>query len=112
MRAPQSQIIHKVAWLYHIQGMRQEDIGESLGISRATVVNYLKRAREIGAVTIRVPARLFRDDVTARHIENELGLQMVWVIPDGSDGPAVDFSQAAGMVLLELVKPNSQMGLG
>lgn len=111
MRPPQEHIIHKAAWLYYGQGMRQEDIAEALGLSRATVINYLKRARDIGAVTIRVPAGLFRDDVLARRLEDALGLQMVWVIPDGSDGPAADFSLAAGMVLLDLVQPDSLMGL-
>lgn len=111
MRPPQDHIIHKAAWLYYGQGMRQEDIAEALGLSRATVINYLKRARDIGAVTIRVPAGLFRDDVLARRLEDALGLQMVWVIPDGSDGPAVDFARAAGMVLLDLVQPDSLMGL-
>ncbi|WP_284164488.1 sugar-binding transcriptional regulator [Frigidibacter sp. SD6-1] len=111
MRAPQEHVIHKAAWFYHIQGMRQEDIAEALGLSRATVINYLKRARDIGAVTIRVPAGLFRDDVLARRLEDGLGLKMVWVVPDGSDGPEVNFSQAAGMVLLDLVQPDSLMGL-
>jgi DNA-binding transcriptional regulator LsrR (DeoR family) len=111
MRAPPEHMIHKAAWFYYIQGMRQEDIAEALGLSRATVINYLKRARDIGAVTIRVPAGLFRDDVLARQIEDTLGLQMVWVIPDGTDGPEVNFSQAAGMVLLDLLQPNSLMGL-
>lgn len=111
MRAPQDQLIHKAAWLYHVQGERQEDIAEALGLSRATVINYLKRAREMGAVTISVPAGLFRDDVFARRLEQAFGLQMVWIIPDDGDAPSVNFSQAAGMVLLELVKPNSLMGL-
>lgn len=111
MRAPQEQIIHKAAWLYYVRGMRQEDIAEALGLSRATVINYLRRARDIGAVTIRVPAGLFRDDVLARQLEDRLDLEMVWVIPDGNGGSAADFSQAAGMVLLDLVRPDSLIGL-
>ena len=36
---------------------------------------------------------------------------MVWVIPEGNGGSAADFSQAAGMVLLDLVRPDSLVGL-
>lgn len=111
MRAPQEQLIHKAAWLYYVQGMRQEAVADALGISRGTVVGYLKRARDIGAVSIRVPTGLFRDDVLARRLEDAHGLAMAWIVPDGSDGPAFGFAQAAGMVLLDLLRPNSLMGL-
>jgi DNA-binding transcriptional regulator LsrR (DeoR family) len=111
MRAPGDQIIHKAAWLYYAQGMRQEDIADALGISRGTVVAYLKKARDIGAVSIRVPTGLFREDVLARRIEDHFGLRSVWIIPDGSDGTRMDFNIAAATVFLDLVKPHSKVGL-
>lgn len=111
MRAPGDQIIHKAAWLYYTQGMRQEDICEVLGISRGTVVTYLKKARDIGAVSIRVPTGLFREDVRARRIEDHFGLRSVWIIPDGSDGARMDFSIAAAMVFQDLLKPKNKVGL-
>lgn len=40
--------VTEVAWLYYHDGLNQKDIAEALGISRATVVNYLQEARERG----------------------------------------------------------------
>ena len=42
------------AWLYYEERMTQEEIAEQLGVSRATVVNFLQEARDRNVVTIAV----------------------------------------------------------
>lgn len=111
MRSPIEQLIHKAAWLYYGQGLRQEVVAEMLGISRGTVVNYLKRARDVGAVSIRMTSGVFREDLLARRLEDLLGLETVWIIPDGTEGPAIDFSLAAGAILLEMVSSGQKIAL-
>jgi DNA-binding transcriptional regulator LsrR (DeoR family) len=39
MRAPPA--VRAVAWLYHVDGMQQENIASAMGISRRTVINRL-----------------------------------------------------------------------
>ena len=47
------------SWLYYQEGMTQNDIAQTMGISRATVITYLNEARERGIVNISIePARL------------------------------------------------------
>jgi len=43
-------VVIGVAWMYYQDGMNQKDIADKLGISRATVVNYLQEARERGYI--------------------------------------------------------------
>jgi RNA polymerase sigma-70 factor (ECF subfamily) len=38
--------LRAVAWLYHVEGLGQQEIAEQLGISRRTVVNYLSAFSE------------------------------------------------------------------
>ena len=111
MRTPSDQIIHKTAWLYYGQGLRQEAIAEALGISRGSVVNYLKRAKDVGAVSIRLPTGIFREDVLARRLEDAMGLKNIWIIPDGTDGTPFDYSVAAGQIILDQVKAGDKIGL-
>jgi RNA polymerase sigma-70 factor (ECF subfamily) len=44
MRAPAH--LRTVAWLYHVEGLAQQEIADELGISRRTVVNYLSAFNE------------------------------------------------------------------
>lgn len=37
------------AWLYYVDQLTQSDIAKILGMSRATIVNYLQEARERGS---------------------------------------------------------------
>ena len=111
MRIPSEDLIHKTAWLYYGHGMRQEAIATALGISRGSVVNYLKRARDVGAVSIRLPTGVFCEDVLARRIEELLGINMLFIIPDSTTNLPFNFSVAAGQIILEQIKPNHKVGL-
>ena len=42
------------AWLYYEERMTQEEVADRLGVSRASVVNFLQEARDRGVVTIAV----------------------------------------------------------
>src|SRR5579872_1353571 len=42
------------AWLYYEERMTQEEVAEQLGVSRASVVNFLQEARDRSIVTIAV----------------------------------------------------------
>ena len=62
------QIIHKAAWLYYTHGLRQDEVAKRLEISRASIAMYLRRAREMGIVTITTSSELFSDEVLAREL--------------------------------------------
>ena len=39
-------VVTWAAWLYYIDQMTQIDVAKAIGVSRASVVNYLQEARE------------------------------------------------------------------
>jgi len=49
-----------IAWLTYVDGMLQQEVAETLGVSRRTVVNYLNQVR------VRLEQRTRRDLVVAR----------------------------------------------
>jgi DNA-binding transcriptional regulator LsrR (DeoR family) len=107
------QMMHKAAWLYYTHGLRQDEVASSLGISRASVVAYLRRAREAGIVSISMSAQLFADDVLARELEDATGLKSVWIVPENR--PAIDPSSempvVAASVFLELINKGDRIGV-
>ena len=48
----------KVAWLYYMEGMTQDEISKTLGLSRSRVLRILASSRQSGMVQIRVTTKL------------------------------------------------------
>lgn len=107
------QIVHKAAWLYYSHGLRQDEVAQQLGISRASVAMYLKRARETGIVSITTSTQLFGEELLARRIEDAFGLQSVWIVPDGGQAldPEVEMPVLAASVFLELVEKGNRIAV-
>lgn len=107
------QIVHKAAWLYYSHGLRQDEVAQQLGISRASVAMYLKRARETGIVSIATSTQLFGEELLARRIEDAFGLQSAWIVPDGGQAldPEIEMPVLAASVFLELVEKGNRIAV-
>jgi DNA-binding transcriptional regulator LsrR (DeoR family) len=107
------QIMHKAAWLYYMHGLRQDEVAKQLNISRASIATYLRRAREIGIVNISTSTQLFSDDVLARKLEDALGLETVWIVPEDrlAIDPTAEMPVVAAAVFLELINKGDRIGV-
>ncbi len=85
------------SWLYYQEGMTQNDIAQTMGISRATVITYLNEARERGIVNIAIePARLASLTI-AQSLKSHFNLRDCLVVPNGGEDQALgDRLGAAG----------------
>lgn len=104
----------KVAQLYHLQGLNQDEIGRRVGVSRSKVSRMLKEARERGLVEVSIhyPAR-FSLDLEAR-LESELGLREAVVVNAGGVAGGHGLSSIAGAAsdyLLRVLKPGDVLGV-
>ncbi|RVH90300.1 sugar-binding transcriptional regulator [Sinorhizobium medicae] len=107
------QIIHKAAWLYYTHGLRQDEVARRLEISRASIAMYLRRAREMGIVTITTSSELFSSDVLARELEDATGLTTAWIVPEDRQAmnPAAEVPEVAASVFLELINKGDRIGV-
>ena len=78
-----TRLLVKVAQMYHLQGLNQDQIGRQIGVSRSKVSRLLKEARERGLVEVSIhyPARFSLD--LERRLESELGLREAVVVNVG-----------------------------
>jgi deoxyribonucleoside regulator len=109
-----TRLLVKVAQLYHLQGLNQDQIGRQVGVSRSKVSRMLKEARERGLVEISIhyPARFSLE--LERQLESELGLREVVVVNVGGIGGASGLSSIAGAAsdyLLRVLKPGDVLGV-
>ena len=101
------------AWLYYEEGLTQEEIARTLGISRGSVVTLLQEARENGTVSISVAPQHLQNISLARDIMQRYGIRECLVIP-GVGGRVPEHERvgrAAGRLLVERLRPDDVLGV-
>lgn len=85
-------LLVQVAWLYHVGGMSQEEVGQALGISRFKVTRMLADARERGIVRVRIEHETSQTLLLGDRLRDHFGLTEVIVTPclppDDTHNPA------------------------
>lgn len=104
----------KVAWLYYMEGMTQDEISKTLQLSRSRVLRFLAISRQSGIVQIRVTSKLSQCVELERSLELKYGLEQAIVIPKPQDAAATQdiIGSVLGGYLSEIITENMTIGLG
>jgi len=104
----------KVAWLYHIEGLTQDEISKTLGLSRSRVLRILAASRQSGMVQVRVTTKLSYCVSLERALETNYGLERAIVIPKPQDVNATQaiIGAALGAYLSDNIPEGATIGLG
>lgn len=98
------------SWLYHHDELTQSQIADLMGVSRASVVNYLQQAREKHYIKIVVRPDLLNSIELAQDLKKTFGLSECMVIPiDGGLRPPAERIGRAGAQYLEEVLTNGDI---
>lgn len=95
------------AWLYYEESMTQEEVADRLGVSRASVVNFLQEARDRDIVTIAVSSQHLQTIGLAREVADAYGLSNCLVVPD--DGGRVPVAERIGKAGARLLMERLQL---
>lgn len=107
----QTRNIFNAAWLYYVRGVKQEEIAKRLSMSRANVALYLKKAREMGLVHLRMEDEYFRSLHQAKMLEETFGLDMVSVVPSLGPDTFKDVAWAVWMALEPHLSDATRLGV-
>lgn len=104
------------AWLYYVDQLTQNEIAQRLGVSRATIVNYLQEARERGLVTIRISTEAGGRTALARSLKERFGLEGALVIPaqgagQGAGALVQRLGEAGARVLAGMIRDGDTIGV-
>ena len=87
----------RAAWLYHVGGLSQDEVGQRLGLSRFKVLRLLSDAKAAGEVVITLDHRSTGTLALAESLRQRFGLRDALVAPDvGGDDAAA--RRAVGLV--------------
>ena len=117
-RTDKHALLANVALMYFGEGLTQSDIAKRLQVSRATIVNMLREARDAGIVDIRVDGRSLAASSLGMEIRDAYGLEDVYVAQNAASGSSVNrvemlrhLGRVGAMALTDLVRPNDRLGV-
>jgi DNA-binding transcriptional regulator LsrR (DeoR family) len=105
----------RAAWLYHVGGLSQDEVGQRLGLSRFKVLRLLSDARAAGEVVISLDHRNTATLALAEAVRDKFNLNDALVAPDPGAGNAHAARCAVGMVAahwLSVLAASGPMTLG
>jgi deoxyribonucleoside regulator len=71
----------KVAQMYYMNGMKQEEIAKEMQISRSLISMILTEAKEVGIVDISIRNPLLNNDELSKEFERTFGLRRCVIVP-------------------------------
>jgi deoxyribonucleoside regulator len=104
----------RIAWMYYVEGLTQNEIAERLGIGRVTVVRNINEAIKQREVKIWIEGEV----ADCIQIEGELkaafGLRDAVVVPEPTSAAGITkaIGNAAGMFMSETLKDGMSVGVG
>jgi DNA-binding transcriptional regulator LsrR (DeoR family) len=93
---PDDELIGRVAWLYYISGLNQEETATRLGLHRSRVNRLLAEGRDRGLIQVTINHDLARDSEREQAIVREFDLDFCLATPEtGIVPPRLDSRLAA-----------------
>lgn len=105
-------VIAWAAWLYYVDEMTQAEIALALGVSRASIANFLHEARRTGVVKIRIDPGIVARTELSRALARHFGLASATVVPS-LDDRSVDtrIGTAGAKVLAAMLETGDTVGV-
>jgi deoxyribonucleoside regulator len=107
-------LVVKVAKMYYLEGLKQEDIAKQVGISRSLISMILTEAKETGIVEITVRDPFLNDEKLSRRFAAFYPKTDFIVIPTSSRDPDAQrklVAQRSADILTKILKEGETLGL-
>lgn len=110
MQPVERRLLIKVANMYYIENMKQNDIADKLGVNRTTISKYLKKAMQAGIVKISIVNDSYES--LENELERRFGLKEAYVVDSSDDAEEVRNKLGyAGLDFLKrVIKKNDVVG--
>ena len=104
----------RIAWMYYVEGLTQNEIAEKLGIGRVTVVRNINEAIKQREVKIRIEGEIAECIEIEDALKKAFNLQDAIVVPEPNNPAniAKAIGNAAGMFMSDTLKDGMSVGVG
>ncbi len=104
----------KIAWYYYFENMTQQNVANTLGISRMRVIKLLEKARQTGIIQFRLRKDGEKRMKLERSLMETFHLKDAFIVPAAMDKSQVNavVAEAASMYIAERLTENSLINMG
>lgn len=104
-----------IAELYYKDGLTQNEIAQRIGMSRPTVINYIKQARELGIVDIQIRGSAYKGSNLSRELCDKYALKDVYIartaLEKDEDAALAKLARLGAMALSDLLCEDDVLGV-
>lgn len=105
-------LLANIAILYFGEGLTQNEIAKRVGVSRASVVSYLREGRERGIVDIHINGQALASSSLSRQLRTKFDLADVYIAKYTRNQDRMKQTAHTGaMALLDIIKPGDHIGV-
>jgi DNA-binding transcriptional regulator LsrR (DeoR family) len=104
----------RIAWMYYVEGLTQNEIADRLGIGRVTVVRNINEANKQREVKIWITGEVAECMELETRLKQKFNLQDAVVVPEPAnpENTRKVIGRAAGMFVSGELRPNMCVGVG
>ena len=105
-------LITRVAWKYYKEELTQQEIADSLNISRFKVMDILDKAKKEGIIEVRINSPIFNCLSLEKKMKNKYNLSDIFIIPTPKDESNIIkmIGKAGGSYLGNIIKSGDKIG--
>jgi deoxyribonucleoside regulator len=104
----------RIAWMYYVEGLTQNEIADRLGIGRVTVVRNIHEAIKRREVKIWIEGEVAECIAIETELKSAFNLKEAIVVPEPTSAAGITKSigNAAGMFISDTLKDGMSVGVG
>ncbi|MFK9093775.1 sugar-binding transcriptional regulator [Bacillus salipaludis] len=108
----ENSLIIKVAWKYYNEGMTQNEIAESLNLSRMKVIKYLEIAKANNIIQFKINLDKFVDMELQNKIKQHYHLQDIYIVPASNQNSLDSLAKAAAHYIEDRITSDTMINVG
>ncbi|MEH7235122.1 sugar-binding transcriptional regulator [Bacillus sp. JJ1562] len=108
----ENDLIVKIAWQYYIEGLTQNEISESLNLSRMKVIKYLEKAKTNNVIQFKINLEEIDSLGLQNKIKDKYNLKDIIIVPTSNQNNVDSLTIAAAQYIEDRITSDTMISIG
>ncbi|MEH7384989.1 sugar-binding domain-containing protein [Bacillus sp. JJ1521] len=108
----ENDLIVKIAWQYYIEGLTQNEISDSLNLSRMKVIKYLEKAKTNNVIQFKINLEEIDKLSLQNKIKEKYNLKDIIIVPTSNQNNVESLTIAAAQYIEDRITSDTMISIG